>query len=78
MPEAVSLVLYATMIFVAGVIGYAAGLSDHRPFNISVLMLLVLLVFVIVDIDRPRRGLIEVNRDGLVTFRATMDASWDP
>jgi len=77
-PEAVSLVLYATMFFVAGVIGYAAGLGDHRPFNISVLMLIVLLVFVIVDIDRPRRGLIEVNRDGLVKLRATMDASRDP
>jgi len=38
----------------------------------------VLLVFVIVDIDRPRRGLIEVNRDGLVKLRATMDASRDP
>ena len=74
-PEAVSLVLYVTMIFVAGVVGYAAGLGDHRPFTISylMLMLIVLLVFVIIDIDRPRRGLIQVGRHGLSELQATMD-----
>jgi hypothetical protein len=76
-PEAVSLVLYMTMIFVAGVVGYAAGLGDHRPFNISylMLMLIVLLVFVIVDIDRPRRGLIQVNRDSLTGLQATIESA---
>jgi hypothetical protein len=59
------------------VVGYAAGLGDHRPFNISylMLMLIVLLVFVIVDIDRPRRGLIQVNRDGLTGLQATIESA---
>lgn len=76
-PEAVSLVLYATMFFVAGVIGYAAGLGDHRPFNISYLMLLlvVLLIFMIIDIDQPRRGLIQVGRDGLTSLQATIGSA---
>lgn len=80
MPEAASLVPYLTMIFVAGVIGCAAGLGDHRPFSIGYLMLMltVLLAFVSVDIVRPRRGLTQVSRDTLSTLQATTEAGREP
>jgi hypothetical protein len=55
-------------------VGYAAGVAGHRPSIVSYLMvgLVVVLVFIILDLDRPRRGLIEVNQQGLEDVRAAI------
>jgi hypothetical protein len=73
-PEVVLLLLYGTFLVAGGIVGYAAGVSGHRPSIVSYLMvgLVVVLVFIILDLDRPRRGLIEVDQRGLEEVRAVM------
>ncbi len=47
--------------------GYSAGLSGKRitaPI-ILVSLLITLIVFIIIDLDRPKRGLIQVNQDAM-------------
>ena len=67
MPELVLLLLFATFILTGIVIGYANGAEDHRPsIAAHVLALLIaLLVFIIIDLDRPRRGLIQVPQESM-------------
>jgi hypothetical protein len=47
--------------------GYSAGLSGKRVIAPIVLVsfLITLIVFIIVDLDRPKRGLIQVNQSGM-------------
>ena len=35
-------------------------------------MLIVLVIFIIIDLDRPRRGLIEVNQDSMLDLGAAI------
>lgn len=73
-PEVVLLLLFGTFLIAGGIVGYAAGVAGHRPSIVSYLMvgLVVVLVFIILDLDRPRRGLIEVNQQGLEDVRAAI------
>ena len=58
------------------IVGYAAGAAGHRPSKVAYLMLVlvVLLVFIIIDLDRPRRGLIEVDHRSLTSLQTAIDA----
>lgn len=73
-PELVLLLLYGTFILTGAIVGYAAGMAGHRTSLASYLMvvLIVLLVFIIVDLDRPRRGLIEVKQTALRDLQASI------
>ena len=75
-PEAVLLLLYATFLLAGGIVGFASGRSGHRPSSASYVMvaLIVILVFVIVDLDRPRRGLITVSQQSLLDLQAAIKA----
>ncbi|MGB5344761.1 MAG: hypothetical protein WBN23_01220, partial [Woeseia sp.] len=57
-------------ILTGSLIGYAAGVSGSRVSKGSYILvaLIVVLVFIIIDLDRPRRGLIEVNQASLVSL----------
>lgn len=67
-PEVVLFLLFGTFLLAACLVGYSAGVSGHRAsFATYVLMVLIVcLVFIIIDLDRPRRGLIEVSQQSLV------------
>lgn len=73
-PEVVLFLLYTTFLMTGVIVGYAAGVAGHRASFITYIMvaLIVLLVFIIIDLDRPRRGLIEVNQASLVELRETL------
>lgn len=73
-PELVFFLLYAAFITTGGIIGYSAGLGGHRPSPASYLMvaLIVLLMFMVMDLDRPRRGLIQVDTHSLVDLQASL------
>jgi hypothetical protein len=75
-PEAVLLLLYGTFLMAGGIVGYACGVGGHRPSFASYVMvvLIVVLVFIIVDLDRPRRGLIQVSQKSLLDLQASMRA----
>lgn len=67
-PEIVLFLLFGTFILTACLVGYSSGVSGQRAaFPTYVLTLLIAaLVFIIIDLDRPRRGLIEVSQQSLI------------
>jgi hypothetical protein len=76
-PEMVIFLLVITFLITAAIFGYASGSEGHRPTvaaNIF-LVIIVLLTFLIIDLDRPRRGLIRVSQQSLVALQSSMNAS---
>ena len=70
-PEAVLYLLYGVAAVALGFIGYGCGL-DHQRRAVStalVSVLIALVLMVIIDIDRPRRGLIKVSQDSMVRLK---------
>jgi hypothetical protein len=74
-PEVVLIMLFMTFVLSGAMLGFSAGVNGSKPATPVYLMLtlIVLLVFLIVDLDRPRRGITEVDRssmnDLLVSFK---------
>lgn len=63
-PETVLLLLFLTFIISGGVLGYSSGLNGRRITipTLIVFFLITLIVFLIIDLDRPKRGLIQVDQ----------------
>lgn len=74
-PEVVLFLLYSTFLMTGIIVGYASGLTGHRASFVTYIMigLIVLLAFIIIDLDRPRRGLIEVNQQSLINLQAAFN-----
>lgn len=66
-PEVVLMLLFLVFISAGGFIGYSAGLAGNRITvpTILVSLLISLIVFIIIDLDRPRRGVIQVDASPL-------------
>ncbi len=77
-PELVLFLLYGTFLLTGSLVGYASGVSGTRASRGTYVLvsLIVVLVFIIIDLDRPRRGLIEVNQSSLVDLRSLSDAAY--
>lgn len=75
-PELVLILLYATFLLAGATIGYSAGVGGHRTSFVTYVMamLIVVLVFLILDLDRPRRGLIQVSQEPMTSLQASMKA----
>lgn len=76
-PELVLFLLYGTFLLTGALVGYASGVSGVRASRGTYVLvsLIVVLVFIIIDLDRPRRGLIEVNQSSLVDLRAMTEVA---
>ncbi len=73
-------VLFATFALTAAVLGYSAGTAAHRPPLASMLLiaLIVLVTYLIIDLDRPRRGLIQVSQAPMLGLRDSMASASAP
>ncbi|ANE55788.1 hypothetical protein [Methylomonas sp. DH-1] len=73
-PEFMRLLLYITFLMTGAVVGYATGLAGHRASFVTHIMvgLIVVLVFIILDPDRPHCGSIRVNQDSSTGLQAFM------
>ena len=73
-PEAVMLLLFLVFISAGGIIGYSAGLSGKRILAPVVLvsLLITLIVFIIIDLDRPKRGLIMVDQTPILEVQRSL------
>ena len=73
-PEVVLFLLFAVFIIAGAVLGFSGGLEGGRPLlaTIAMSVLIVLVIFIIIDLDRPRRGLIEVNQDSMLDLGAAI------
>lgn len=74
-PELVLILLYGSFIITGGIIGYTAGIGRHRPAAASYIMvaLVVVLMSMVVDLDRPRRGFIKVNQQSLIDLNESLN-----
>jgi len=74
-PDEVLIVLYLTFVVAFLYVGYAAGYSGHRPMMASnvLAVMVVILAFVIIDLDRPRRGMIRVDHRPLLELRDSVN-----
>ena len=66
-PEIVLILLFIVFASSGGTLGYSNGLTGKRIVAPIVLvsLLITLIVFIIIDLDRPKRGLIQVNQDAM-------------
>lgn len=73
-PEIVLFLLFSTFLLTACLVGYSSGVSRNRAsFPTYVLVLLITtLVFIIIDLDRPRRGVIEVSQQPLLDLSSAL------
>jgi uncharacterized membrane protein YoaK (UPF0700 family) len=75
-PEVVLLLLHATFLMAAAIAGYSSGVSGHRPLAVHYVMMLlmVVLVFIILDLDRPQRGLVLVSERSMLDLQRSVQA----
>ncbi len=74
-PKTVLKLLYVVALVSLGFIAYAYGLSG-RPRHGSIVifaMLVSVVLAIIIDLDRPRRGLIRVSDEGMVRLQQTLE-----
>jgi hypothetical protein len=76
-PELVIFLLVVTFLITAAIFGYASGSEGHRPTMAAniFLVIIVLLTFLIIDLDRPRRGVIRVSQQSLEALQSSMNGS---
>jgi hypothetical protein len=74
-PEAVIFLLFFVSLVALGFVAYGCGLSGQRRFvmNLIFAMLIAMVITIILDIDRPRRGLVQVRQDSMIRLRETLD-----
>ena len=75
-PEVVLFLLIGTFVLTAAIVGFGAGVVGQRPSWVTFAMvaLIVGLVFVILDLDRPLRGLIVISEKSLLDLQASTRA----
>ena len=75
-PETVLLLLFGFAVLTSGVFGYGNGLAGARAFGTAAILtvLISLVILVIVDLDRPRRGLIHVSQESMIGLQKSLDA----
>ena len=75
-PEVVLFLLLGTFLITSAIVGFSGGVIGRRPplVSFAMVVLIVVLVFVILDLDRPIRGLIMVSEKNLLDLQASMKA----
>ncbi len=70
-PEVVLYLLFLVFVASGGILGYSSGLSGKRVLapTVMVSFLIALIVFIIIDLDRPKRGLIQVNQAPMLMLK---------
>ena len=73
-PEVVLMLLFATIVLTTATLGYSSGLAGHRvTLAAFVLMTLIaLVVYLIIDLDRPRRGTIQVSHESMLDLQRSI------
>lgn len=75
-PDTVILLLFCTSVVALGFVAYGSGLAGRpRVWTTGIVTLLFSLVLtIILDIDRPRRGLVQINQDSMLRLQAALNA----
>lgn len=75
-PEEVNMLLGIAIILSSASIGYTSALYNHRPSiaTIAFMASVILLTCMIMDLDRPRRGLILVSQKSMVDLQKDINS----
>jgi len=70
-PEIVLFLMFVTIVMTTATLGYASGIAGHRVTlaAFALVVLIALVVYLIIDLDRPRRGLIHVNQESMLNLQ---------
>ena len=70
-PETVLLLLIGGSALSLGMVGYSAGLTKRRSMLSAVVLILALgaVIMIVVDLDRPREGFIQVSQQPLLDLQ---------
>jgi hypothetical protein len=70
-PETVVLLLIGGSALTLGMVGYSAGLTRRRSLLSAIVLVLVLgaVIMIVVDLDRPREGFIQVSQQPLIDLQ---------
>jgi hypothetical protein len=73
-PETVILLLLGVAIATAAIIGYNSGLSNRRHLSaaLTLIVLITVIIWVLIDLDRPRRGLILISQQSMLDLQQTL------
>jgi hypothetical protein len=73
-PEVVFHLLFLVSAFALGQIAYSSGLNGrrHPVANVLFACCIALVLIIIMDIDRPRRGLIQVSQDSMLRLQESL------
>ena len=76
-PETVLLLLIIGSALTLGMVGYSAGLTRRRSLITAVALVVVLgaVITVVVDLDRPRDGFLQVSQQPLVDLQEQIGAA---
>ncbi len=76
-PYLVIFLLFGAFIVTGALMGFSAGLTGDRPAPATFLMIavVVLLMFTVMDLDRPHRGIIKVSSQSLIDLQKSIDAA---
>jgi hypothetical protein len=78
-PESILWMLMLGAFITMGIVGYGEGLGSTRlPISrLSLVLLLGVVILVLIDLDRPRRGAIQVSQQSMVNTQEMMKkAPW--
>jgi hypothetical protein len=73
-PEIVTLLMFVVFLMTTVTIGHASGLSGHRatPAAFVLVVLIAVVVYLIIDLDRPRRGAIQVSQESMLSLQKSI------
>lgn len=71
-PELVLWLVFLTLVLTTTTMGYSAGLGGRRApvASLALIGLIGLVVYLIIDLDRPRRGFIQVSQQAMLELQA--------
>ena len=74
-PGIILVLLYFVALAAIGLIGYGCGLAGRRNFLVTLVtcVLIAAVIVVIIDLDRPQRGLIRVGLGRMVELRHSLE-----
>ena len=73
-PDAVIVLLFAVSALALGQVAYSGGLSGRRwqISNLTFAFVIAVVLVIILDIDRPRRGLVQVSQDSMLRLQQSL------
>jgi hypothetical protein len=73
-PDAVIFLLFAVSVLALGQVAYSSGLRGRRNeiANVTFAFVIALVMVIILDIDRPRRGLVQVSHESMLRLERSL------